>query len=184
MRKEAKENLQLGITLASSIFAILFGVKEWLTMKNIMDLWNNLDPWKTGFFGFLIVSIGSAIYYLVDKYREFRSDYRTICSVVVKLNTDFEAKRIVKGQEPAIRKAIHEAFDEVKRTVPFKLKLGVYWDDQLNPICTKCRTPLSSSGAGNNILHCPSCKEDFNLRLGDRFYALNEAQKAIENNEI
>lgn len=61
------------------------------------------------------------------------------------------------------------------------LKFGVYWDKKYNPICPNCKTPLSMSGAGSNILRCLKCKEDINLRDGDTFYPLNDAIKAVKS---
>jgi hypothetical protein len=58
-------------------------------------------------------------------------------------------------------------------------KFGVLWDKQGNPHCSNCKILLSGSSAANNLLHCPSCKEDFNLRDGDKFYPLDKARAAI-----
>src|SRR4030042_430012 len=58
-------------------------------------------------------------------------------------------------------------------------KMGVYWDNQQNPYCPKCKLPLTGADRGNNILKCVNCKEEINLRIGDKFYSLDEAMIKI-----
>jgi hypothetical protein len=65
-----------------------------------------------------------------------------------------------------------------------KVKLGVYWDYQLNPYCTKCKIPLSGSPAGSNVLRCANCTEDFNLRFGAELLSLDVAINKIKNKEV
>jgi tRNA(Ile2) C34 agmatinyltransferase TiaS len=65
-----------------------------------------------------------------------------------------------------------------------KVKLGVYWDTQLNPYCPKCKIPLTGSTAGNNALRCAECKNDFILRHGAELLPLDVAVNKIKNNEV
>jgi LSD1 subclass zinc finger protein len=65
-----------------------------------------------------------------------------------------------------------------------KLKLGVYWDNQLNPHCPSCKKPLAGSPAGSNVLRCANCKEDFNLRFGPQFLSLDMATEKIKKGEL
>jgi hypothetical protein len=62
---------------------------------------------------------------------------------------------------------------------PYFPRFGVLWDNQGNPHCSNCKILLACSGAGNNLLHCPNCKEDFNLRDGDKFYSLDKARAVV-----
>jgi ribosomal protein L37AE/L43A len=65
-----------------------------------------------------------------------------------------------------------------------KVKMGVYWDNQQNPYCPKCKLPLTGADRGSNILKCINCKEEINLRIGAVFYSLDEAMIKIKNKEV
>ena len=65
-----------------------------------------------------------------------------------------------------------------------QVKLGVYWDPELNPYCPKCKIPLSGSQSGSTVLRCADCKQDFTLRFGAQLLALDEAISKIRNGEI
>lgn len=60
-----------------------------------------------------------------------------------------------------------------------KLRLGVYWDEQKNPYCTVCYTPLTESIRHASKLWCKNEGISFYLMLDRRPLTLEQARKLI-----
>jgi len=81
-------------------------------------------------------------------------------------------------------------FRNIRFAIPrsWTLKLGVYWDKELNPYCVVCKKPLSRSFGASNAFRCPNGHGDANgnicLGYGNRFLNLPEAREAIRNKEV
>lgn len=77
-------------------------------------------------------------------------------------------------------------FRRLRYGIPRKwiAKLGLYWDKEINPYCPKCRMLLHGVAQCCDVLHCPNCDQNFNLRFGNKIYALEDAVKDIKNKTI
>ena len=125
------KKVSVWINIVSLFFTLVFGVRGWINMKGIIELWDSLNPWKLAFLGFLVIFLGSLVIVIREKYKKYKGSLeltkQNIRGLILKTES-LEEEPIIKWLTYHSPNYKRQRFDNLEQKISYLIDVKLHGD--------------------------------------------------------